>query len=77
MIVRRRDSESGAGTTGNVTFKASDGVNIVSFVSTFTVSSNAIPFSGTNGTNYGIFGINSVLGFQDKPDQIHLELVII
>ena len=61
-IVRRRDSESGAGTTGNVTFKASDGVNIVSFVSTFTVSSNAIPFSGTNGTNYGIFGINSGAG---------------
>jgi len=46
-IVRRRDSESGAGTTGNVTFKASDGVNLVSFVSTFTVSSNTAAYEGS------------------------------
>ena len=61
-IVRRRDSESGAGPTGDVTFKASDGVNVVSFVSTFTVASNAAPFSGINGTNYGIFGRNTGAG---------------
>jgi hypothetical protein len=49
-IVRRRDSESGAGTTGNVTFKASDGVNLVTFVSTFTISSNSlfVPYGGDN-----------------------------
>ena len=39
-IVRRRDSDSGAGTTGNVTFKASDGVNVIQKVVTFTISAN-------------------------------------
>ena len=39
-IVRRRDSDSGAGTTGNVVFKASDGVNVVQKVVTFTISAN-------------------------------------
>jgi|MDSZ01.2.fsa_nt_gb hypothetical protein len=51
-VIRRRDSESGAGTTGDVTFKASDGVNLVTFVSTFTISSNAAAYS-TMGSNYG------------------------
>lgn len=39
-IVRRRDSDSGAGTTGNVTFRASDGVNVIQKVVTFTISAN-------------------------------------
>ena len=47
-IISRRDSELGAGTTGNVTFKASDSVNLVTFVSTFTIPANTIyEFLGT------------------------------
>lgn len=41
-IVRRRDSELGAGTTGDVTFKASDGTNFVQKVATFTIAANFV-----------------------------------
>lgn len=41
-IVRRRDSELGAGTTGDVTFKASDGTNFVQKTTTFTIVANFV-----------------------------------
>ena len=41
-IVRRRDSELGAGTTGDVTFKASDGTNFVQKTTTFTIAANFV-----------------------------------
>ena len=47
-IVRRRDSDSGAGTTGSVTFKASDGVNLTQKVVAFITSANTTyEFLGT------------------------------
>ena len=47
-VVRRRDSELGAGTTGDVTFKASDGTNFVQKTTTFSIAANTIyEFLGT------------------------------
>ncbi len=46
-VVRRRDSELGAGTTGDVTFKASDGTNFVQKVTTFAIAANSSLTAGT------------------------------
>ena len=58
-VISRRDSELGAGVTGVVTFKASDGINLVQKLVSFIVPSNSFTIQSAMATGSGIYAITA------------------
>ena len=58
-VISRRDSELGAGITGVVTFKASDGINLVQKLVSFIVPSNYFTIQSAMATGSGIYAITA------------------